>query len=190
MPRGSQARSGSNPRHLHQPPKPESITTTQPPAGRKLDTSRRLYNRQPGGTATHASPKAVPPAGHTAGHHLHKPSPQASTTGSKSTRAGDTRPGGTCKDCKAEQHPAPAQATASTQTSGKKRKSPHPLKGGQTRQRRSTPPDYRRTAQANGERTKNQEENESEEQQKQKNYLHKKLFLKKIGKETEKKGRK
>lgn len=30
MPRGSQARSGSNPRHLHQPPKPESITTTQP----------------------------------------------------------------------------------------------------------------------------------------------------------------
>lgn len=164
MPRGSQARSGSNPAT-----QPRRHARANNPTAYTIDSQEG----QP-----HTRAKAGAPAGHTAGHHLHKPSPQASTTGSKSTRAGDTRLGGTCKDCKAEQHPAPAQATASTQASGKNLK-PTPLKGGQTRQRRRTPPDLRRTAQTSGERQKKPEErNQSAEQQNQKNYFHEKLFLK------------
>lgn len=198
MPRGSQARSGSNPRHLHQPPKPESITTTQPepepeqapPHSRQQAASwtpPAAYTIDSQEEQPHTRAKAGAPAGHTAGHHLHKPSPQASAADSKNTRAGDTRPGGTCKDCKAEQHPAPAQAVVSRPASGKKKK-PLPLKRrtDQTAEEHTARPpphgtDQRRAAE------ENQRKEISRKNSKSKRIiLRENLFLKRIEKITRK----
>lgn len=48
--------------------------------------------------------------------------------------------------------PSPSPGNGQHPSQRKKEKSPHPLKGGQTRQQRSTQPDLRRTAQTSRER--------------------------------------